>query len=170
MEMPESSSFQLGRYQIIESSDGTLRWETHAGFAALKGGRCLVEGSILILGPPEFEKTGFFKTEFLEHLRKLPRWEKTVYYCQSHAVYQCKSGARISFPRGGSIAKRNPSQPANPVAAGKRGHSETKGSRPSHGNHALNGTRRKVGSMVDLLKSLKKKIRALAGGREEHKK
>ena len=35
---------------------------------------------------------GFLKGEFLDHLNKLPKWEKTKYYCTSYKIYECKTG------------------------------------------------------------------------------
>ena len=31
----------------------------------------------------------------MEHLDKLPLWDKTKYYCSSHAVKECKTGERM---------------------------------------------------------------------------
>jgi hypothetical protein len=111
MERAEDRAYRLDQYEIIEGWDGAIRWETHSGLAGLKGGRCFLEGTVLVLEPPEIEKAGFFKTEFLEHLRKLPRWQKTKYYCHSYALHKCKTGTRATFGRKGeSLKKRTPSR------------------------------------------------------------
>jgi hypothetical protein len=119
-----------------------------------------VEGTILILGPPEIEKAGFFKTEFLEHLKKLPRWEKTAYYCHSHAVFRCETGARVSLPEKEGVRKRSPSGPAKAISPGRRLHSSEKKRFRSHQDVAWNYVAEKVGGMVDRLKLWCRKIRS----------
>jgi hypothetical protein len=37
------------------------------------------------------EKPGFLKGEFIEHLNKLPKSEKTKHYCSSYSIYNCKT-------------------------------------------------------------------------------
>jgi len=106
MERAEDRAYRLDQYQIIEGWDGA-----HAGLAGLKGSRCFLEGTVLALEPPEIEKAGFFKTEFLEHLRKLPQWQKTKYYCHSHALHKCKTGTRTTLGRKReSLKKGTPSR------------------------------------------------------------
>jgi hypothetical protein len=95
--MTREISYKLGPYKIIEGIGGGLWWESHSGVGAAKTGRCYLEGSILILGPSETEKPGFLKTEFMEHLDKLPRWEKTEYYCLSRSLYRCRSRGNLSL-------------------------------------------------------------------------
>ena len=95
--MAREKSYKLGQYKIIESSNGGLWCETHAGLVSAKGGKCFIEANFLIIGPSETEESGFLKREFLEHLDQLPDWEKTKYYCPSHAVYECKTGRRTPF-------------------------------------------------------------------------
>ena len=58
-----------------------------------------MEGNILIIGPREAEEPGFLKREFMEHIDKLPAWEKTKYYCLSHSLHKCRTGARLSLPQ-----------------------------------------------------------------------
>ena len=93
--MTREVSYKLGRYKIIEGTGGGLWWESHSGVGNTKTGRCFIEGNILIIGPSETEKSGFLKTEFMEHLNRLPPWRKTKYYCSSHAIYNCET-LRIS--------------------------------------------------------------------------
>lgn len=57
----------------------------------------MIEGDFLILGPTGVEEPGFLKTEFVEHLEKLPAWTKTRYYCQSHAAHLCSTGGPIEI-------------------------------------------------------------------------
>lgn len=90
--MAEDTSYGLGRFEIIEKKNGEIWWETHAGFGRLRAGKCFIVGEILFIGPYKTEKPGFLKGEFIEHLNKLPKWEKTKYYCSSYSIYNCKTG------------------------------------------------------------------------------
>jgi hypothetical protein len=90
--MARELSYKLGRYKITEAFGGGLWWESHHGVGSLKKGKCTIEGSILILGPSEIEEPGFLKREFVEHLDKLPNWDKTKYYCLSHSIHKCRTG------------------------------------------------------------------------------
>jgi len=104
-------SYKLGRYEIIESSDGTLRWESHAGMASIKSGKCVVKGDLLIIGPVQNEAASFLKREFLERLSKLPTWDKTNYFCPSHALYKCNTGASFEFAPETNAQNSEPSHP-----------------------------------------------------------
>ena len=46
------------------------------------------------MGASETKEHGYLLLEFKEHLNKLPRWEKTKYYCPSYTIYSCKTGRR----------------------------------------------------------------------------
>jgi len=88
------SFYKLDEYKIIESDTGDLRWEAHFGIGRLQEGRCFRKGMILFIGPAESDRIGFLKGEFLDHINKLPKWEKTKYYCASYKIHECKSGSR----------------------------------------------------------------------------
>ena len=60
----------------------------------MKNGKCFINGDILFIKPSDNTEPGFLKGEFLDHLNKLPKWEKTKYYCASYKIYECKSGIR----------------------------------------------------------------------------
>ena len=90
--MMKDTSYRLGRYEIIEKENGEVWWETHAGFGRLRAGKCFIVEEILFIGPYETEKLGFLKGEFIEHLNKFPKWEKTKSYCSSYTIYNCKTG------------------------------------------------------------------------------
>lgn len=92
-------SYKLGRYKIIEGTIGELWWESHCGLGSVQTGRCFIEGNILILGPREAENPGLLKREFMEHLSKLPAWEKTKYFCSVNAIHKCNTGERVYFPK-----------------------------------------------------------------------
>jgi hypothetical protein len=92
--MIEDRFYRLGQYKIIEKHNGALCWESYGGFSSIKGGKCLIEGDILFLVAGETKEHGYLLLEFKEHLNKLPRWEKTKYYCPSYTIYSCKTGRR----------------------------------------------------------------------------
>jgi hypothetical protein len=92
--MMQNTAFRLGEYKIIENEHGDLWWETHIGLGSSKSGKCFINGDILFIKPSDSMGPGFLKGEFLDHLDKLPKWEKTKYYCASYKIHGCKSGRR----------------------------------------------------------------------------
>ena len=88
--------YRLGEYKITESYTGELRWEAHFGLGELRAGRCYKKGSILFLGPVEIQQNGFLKSEFLDHLKDIPAWQKTKYYCHNPELFHCKTGKKVS--------------------------------------------------------------------------
>jgi len=92
--MMQNTVYRLGEYKIIEDEHGDLWWETHIGLGSLKSGKCFINGDILFIKPSDSTGPGFLKGEFLDHINKLPKWEKTKYYCASYKFHECKSGSR----------------------------------------------------------------------------
>jgi hypothetical protein len=92
--MTEDRFYKLGQYKIIEKHKGALCWESYGGFSSVRGGKCFIEGDILFIVAGETKEHGYLLLEFKEHLNKLPRWEKTKYYCPSYTIYSCKTGRR----------------------------------------------------------------------------
>jgi hypothetical protein len=90
--MMQIIAYKLSEYKIIENVYGDLAWECHFGLGSLKNGKCFINGDILYLMPGVNAGPGFLKGEFLDHLKKLPKWEKTKYYCTSYKIYECKTG------------------------------------------------------------------------------
>jgi len=90
--MMQYTAYRLGEYKIIENEHGDLWWETHIGLGSLKSGKCFINGDILFIKPSDSMGPGFLKGEFLDHINKLPKWEKTKYYCASYKIHECKSG------------------------------------------------------------------------------
>jgi hypothetical protein len=90
--MMQTIAYKLSEYKIIENVYGDLVWECHFGLGNLKNGKCFINGDILYLMPGVNAGPGFLKGEFLDHLKKLPKWEKTKYYCTSYKIYECKTG------------------------------------------------------------------------------
>ena len=92
--MMQSTAYRLAEYKIIENGHGDLWWETHIGLGSLKSGKCFIIGDILFIKPDDHTGPGFLKGEFLDHLNRLTKWEKTKYFCTSYKIYKCKSGSR----------------------------------------------------------------------------
>ena len=86
-------SYRLAQYKIIENENGDLWWECYADFATTNSGKCFIAGNILFLEPySEVSEPGYLILEYNELLNKLPRWEKTKYYCSSYTFRPCKTG------------------------------------------------------------------------------
>jgi hypothetical protein len=89
--MMQNTAYRLAEYKIIANKHGELWWETHIGLASLKTGKCFINGDILFLVPSDITEPGFLKGEFLDHLNRMPKWNKTKYYCASYKISECKS-------------------------------------------------------------------------------
>jgi len=72
----QTIAYKLSEYKIIEHLDGDLWWESHFGLGTLKTGKCFINKDILFIKPSDNTGPGFLKGEFLDHLKKLPRWKK----------------------------------------------------------------------------------------------
>ena len=81
--MIQTVAYKLAEYKIIENVYGDLSWECHFGLGTLKNGKCFINGDILYFKPSDNTGPGFLKGEFLDHLNRLPKWQKTKYYCTS---------------------------------------------------------------------------------------
>jgi hypothetical protein len=84
-------TYRLAEYKVIENELGDFWWETHFGFGSLRIGKCFINGNILFIKQSDSTEPGFLIGEFLDHLNKLPKWEKTKYYCTNYKIYECKS-------------------------------------------------------------------------------
>ena len=157
--MTENMYYKLAQYRIIESSDGTLRWESHAGMAGLKAGRCFIMGNVLIIGPFEIENPGFLKREFLERQSKLSRWDKTEYYGLSHALYICKTGTSISFDEEKVGSQDAPLHRTRNHATLKKPNCKEFVNRRPYGNEAIADIKMKIGKAGQLLRFWYGKIR-----------
>ena len=92
----KAETYRLNECKIIESNSGILSWEAHFGFGEFQMGRCFKKGSILFIGPPENCQNGFLKAEFLDDLKKYPKWNKTKFFCNGVDVHHCKNGKRVT--------------------------------------------------------------------------
>jgi hypothetical protein len=88
--------YRLGEYKIIESDTGQLMWEAHFGFGENQKGRCFRKESILFIGSAESYQNGFLKGEFLDDLKKYPKWGKTKFHCTGVGVRHCINGKSVT--------------------------------------------------------------------------
>ena len=122
--MSKDISYRLGRFEIIEKKNNEIWWETHAGFGRLRAGKCFIVGEVLFIGPYQTEEPGFLIGEFIEHLNKFPKWEKTKHYCSSYSIYNCKTG-KISRNFGTGEDLRNKTKTKNNFDNKKKFYEET---------------------------------------------
>jgi hypothetical protein len=73
--------YRLDQLMIIEHGGVLLTWVSHLALGSQRGGKCFVIGNILVIGPCDHEEAGYLKLEYHEHLKNLPAWNKTRYYC-----------------------------------------------------------------------------------------
>src|SRR5210317_2099408 len=88
--------YRLGEFKIIESDTGPLIWEAHYGFGEIQKGRCFRKGNILFIDSAESYQNGFLKGEFLDDLKKYPKWDKTKYFGNGVDVHHCKNGKSVT--------------------------------------------------------------------------
>lgn len=81
--MHKNEMYRLGEYLITLSDNGQIEWQAHAALGMERRGKCFILENILIFGQCRDEDHGYLKMEFHAHLRKLPPWTKTAYYCYS---------------------------------------------------------------------------------------
>lgn len=103
----QNTAYKLAEYKIIENEHGDLWWESHIGLGSLKRGKCFINGGILFIAPSDITGPGFLKGEFIDHLKRLPKWKKTKYYCASCTIYECKTGSRTSLSAGNDGRLKN---------------------------------------------------------------
>jgi hypothetical protein len=86
----DASAYQLGRYKIIETGSGELRWNTCTHLNRLKVGKGFIEGEILFVDGKTIDESEFSIKEFFNRLNRLPKWKKTPYYCTNYTLKPCK--------------------------------------------------------------------------------
>ena len=92
----EGTSYRLGNHEIIVKTNGQLWWKAHTGYNTFKLGTCCVVEDILFIGIKEHEESGAPKKAFFDHLRRLPEWNATRYYCSNCTLHECKSGIALT--------------------------------------------------------------------------
>jgi len=104
-------SYRLAEYEITERY-GEIWWKAHAGFGTTRAGKCFIEGNILFLAPHcEVDEATLLKNEFLQYLRKLPKWDRTKFYCTRFEIHECSTASilkkhrpsRMALPRAQTI-------------------------------------------------------------------
>ncbi len=86
----KTAVYKLGRYKIIDSETGELRWCTFSHYNRLKIGKGFIEGKILFLSGEIIAESKFSRKEFLRQLSLLPIWEETIYYCTNYSLKFCR--------------------------------------------------------------------------------
>jgi hypothetical protein len=84
--MNEIKSYRLGEYRITEYDNVLYSWKRHAALAEQYGGKCFIQGNVLIIGDCSHQETGYLIGEFLDQLQKWPEWNKTRYYCLASSL------------------------------------------------------------------------------------
>jgi hypothetical protein len=92
-------AFRLGRYRITAVSDHELFWETWADGNTIVKGNCSLESGILLLGPPQGPTSEQNKREFIQHLRRLPRWQETLIWCRHDVLQPSQTTIKLKIPR-----------------------------------------------------------------------
>ena len=88
----KTKSYILAHYKIFENIDGTLWWESYAGFARTQSAKCFIEGNVLFLEPAiVVSDPGFLIMAYTETLDALPHWTKTPYSCINYTLKPCKT-------------------------------------------------------------------------------
>ena len=120
----KASGYQLGRYKIIESESGELRWNTCTHLNHLKVGRGFIEGKILFVNGKIIEESEFSKREFFNRLNQFPKWEKTPYYCTNYILKSCQATKDSPGKQYGRSFKAHSRYVRNSIITEKKTHSK----------------------------------------------
>ena len=94
----KSTSYRLAHYKIRENVDGSLWWESYAGFARTQSGRCFIESDVLFFEPAmDVSEPGLLIMEYNEALDALPQWAKTSHYCTNYSLRFCHNDKILSY-------------------------------------------------------------------------
>jgi len=85
-----SGMFRLGKYQITVTDNGDVSWQTYEGLDRVVGGRCVIESNVLFIGPQEYDEGNQSKREFLNKLKQLPKWDKSMAWCRGLVLRSCQ--------------------------------------------------------------------------------
>jgi hypothetical protein len=94
----EAGPFRLGRYRITAVSDREFVWETWGDGKTIVKGNCSLESGILLLGPPQGPTREQNKREFIQHLRRLPRWQETLIWCRHNVLQPSQAPIKLKIP------------------------------------------------------------------------
>ncbi|MFH1703462.1 MAG: hypothetical protein ABIB41_08565 [Nitrospirota bacterium] len=90
--------FRLGRYQIVVTDQGEVLWQTYEGLHKVVGGQCVIESDILFIGPQEYDEGNQSKREFLNKLKQLPKWDKSMAWCRNLVLRKCQYKQQTENP------------------------------------------------------------------------
>ena len=114
--MMSEKSYRLGNYRITIYDAVLVQWERHVSLAMARSGKCFFCGDVLIIGKKYHDEDGFQCGEFLEHLRKLPPWTLTRFYCFEGDLIDSATGqapADKLLERLSSFARMNRTDPSH---------------------------------------------------------
>lgn len=97
--MIPKNMYRLNEYRITEFADGRLWWDAYSGFGTHAGGQCYVYGNILLMGTKHNLEDGFLILEYFDKLKKLPLWNRTLYYCFTSSLLDVATGGHINQDR-----------------------------------------------------------------------
>jgi len=81
--------FRLGRYQIAVANNAEVSWQMHEGLDRVVSGRCVIESDLLLIGTQDNDEKNQSKQAFLNRLKYLPKWDKTMAWCRSSVLRPC---------------------------------------------------------------------------------
>ena len=82
-------SYALKNYEIVIKGNGVVLWKRCGTHSRVNSGRCLIMEDILFIGPSEIEQPDTLKSQFIERLKFLPKWDYTEYYSCYAAILDC---------------------------------------------------------------------------------
>ncbi len=94
--MTLEKSYRLGNYRITMYDAVLVQWERHVPLAMARSGKCFLFGDVLIIGKKYHDEDGFQSGEFLDHLRKLPPWTLTRFYCFEGDLLDSATGQALA--------------------------------------------------------------------------
>jgi hypothetical protein len=94
----ETGPFRLSRYRITSIPDKGFVWESWGDGNTVVTGNCSLESGILLMGPPMGLKELQNKREFIQHLRRLPRWQETLFWCRQDVLRPTQVPAKPKIP------------------------------------------------------------------------
>ena len=103
-----SFSYRLNRYEIVRGRDDRVSWKTWGGSNKIRSGRCVIMEDILFIGSTDKEQT-FLKKKYLSHLKSLPVWDCTRYYCRRLDLHSCKMRQGLRLEEDGGSPNIGPS-------------------------------------------------------------
>lgn len=117
-------AFRLGQYQITVGAERELSWQMYGDLNRIDGGPCLIKSDVLCIGSTEYGNEGQDKQAFLDRLRRLPQWDRTLAWCRGQCLRLCEEPQQTGPPgvisgirnkwKDRSIGEMTPVRPGEP--------------------------------------------------------